>query len=165
MPKNKKKELSETLSFIASIENGKLVLNSPEYFKNRISMQPDTKRVHVKIEPPLNKRSLGQNNLYWLYMTDIVKETGNDDRYALHEHFKQKFLFLGEKQVKFTDEKGKVHVHIVKKYGSSAALSKGEFMDFLLSVEAETGVPIPDTEIWMLQGLDINSYYSAANQK
>ena len=52
-------------------------------------------------------RTISQNSLYWLWLTCIEEETGND-RNDLHEIFKKKFLLpteieiFGEKILKYT---------------------------------------------------------------
>ncbi len=49
----------------------------------------------IKISKKRFKRSISQNNLYWLWLTCIEQETGND-RDSLHDYFKQKFLGIEE---------------------------------------------------------------------
>lgn len=87
-----------------------------------------------KITQEQVKRSLSQNNFYWLYLGVIEQETGNwaED---LHELFKRKFL---KKQFK------KILGAEVVLPGSTAALSKVEFGEYMEKICAETGVPIPD---------------------
>lgn len=147
------KDLSDTLVFLGEIKKGKLELAAPAFFRTRISKQPDCK-VHIIVQKPKNRRSISQNNLYWLYLDRIARETGNDDRYALHEDFKTRFLFRG---TRYTLIKGVRRE--VKLYGSTADLNKNDFAEYILSIEADTGVAIPDAEAWKMQGLDINLYY------
>lgn len=135
--------LNDELIFNGEIKDGELIIASEEFMKKKVSKQPDCK-VHIEIRKKKSKRSIDQNNLYWMYLEDIATETGND-RYTLHEHFKQKFLFKGEQLVEIDGIETSVPM-----YGSSANLGKGEFADFMLNIEAETGVPIPDTEGYLL---------------
>lgn len=45
----------------------------------------------VEITEKRVRRTISQNNLYWLWITCIEHETGND-RMKLHEYFKDEFL-------------------------------------------------------------------------
>jgi len=45
----------------------------------------------VEVLQKLTKRTISQNSLYWLWLTAIEFETGND-RNNLHEYFKEKYL-------------------------------------------------------------------------
>jgi len=49
------------------------------------------KQAKVEICIKKDKRTLSQNSTYWLWITAIQQETGNDKN-LLHEYFKQKFL-------------------------------------------------------------------------
>jgi uncharacterized protein YbcI len=83
-------------------------------------------------------RSLKSNSLYWVYLGIIESETGNevDD---LHKLFKKKFLpwkikeVYGEKLLKLT---------------STTELSTDEFSEYMLKIERETGIPIPDPKAY-----------------
>lgn len=61
----------------------------------------------VNIVEVANKRNLNQNALYWLYLTCISCETGND-KDLLHDYFRFKFLpvtnetFNGKELTKLT---------------------------------------------------------------
>lgn len=49
------------------------------------------KNYTIEITEKRIKRTISQNSLYWLWLTCISFETGND-RNILHEYFKDKFL-------------------------------------------------------------------------
>ena len=52
----------------------------------------DIKKVHtVEITEKIVKRSLSQNSLYWLWLSCLEAETGNDAD-DLHDYFKKKYL-------------------------------------------------------------------------
>jgi hypothetical protein len=52
----------------------------------------DLKKVYtVEITERRIKRTISQNGLYWLWLTCISHETGND-KDDLHEYFKQKYM-------------------------------------------------------------------------
>ena len=50
-----------------------------------------TKVHHVKITCKRGKRSISANNLYWMWLTCLEDETGQDKE-DLHDFFKQKYL-------------------------------------------------------------------------
>lgn len=88
-----------------------------------------------KIDRKKTVRSLSQNNLYWMYLELIERETGNTAMY-LHEYFRRTLLppvFL------------KVLGKEIKIPASTKDLSKVEFGEYLDKISAETNVPIPDT--------------------
>lgn len=87
---------------------------------------------------PKNKRSLSQNNYYWLYLGIIEQETGNSAN-DLHEYFKRTHLPPRFITVKVNDQ-----VKEVKIPNSTTELDKNEMGDYLDKICAETGVPLPD---------------------
>lgn len=87
------------------------------------------------------KRSISQNSYYWLYLTVISHETGNDVD-DLHGFFKRKFLPITSGVIVL---KGGMQ-HTYKKLTSTTDLSKAEFGEYLDKICAETGVPLPDPE-------------------
>lgn len=59
----------------------------------------DIKKLHtVEVLQKKFNRSISQNSLYWLWLTCIEQETGND-RDELHELFKKKFILPETKEV------------------------------------------------------------------
>ena len=86
---------------------------------------------------------MSQNNLYWLFLTVIQRETGNNAG-DLHEYFKRELL-----QPKFIKVmiKGK---EIERKIpASTTELSKTEFIDYMDRISALTEIAIPDTEAFL----------------
>jgi len=88
------------------------------------------------IVPRKLKRTLTQNNYYWLYLGVIEQETGNTSM-DLHEYFKRIFL-----PPKFITVMGKE----LKIPASTTELSKLDFGDYLDRICAETNVPLPDPQ-------------------
>lgn len=86
-------------------------------------------------------RSLSQNNLYWLYLTAISVETGEDDIRLLHEIFKRKYLPPVIKTLK-----GKNY----NLPGSTTRLTKFEFMEYMNKIERDTEIPIPSLDCWRI---------------
>lgn len=86
-----------------------------------------------------NLRSMSQNKLYWLYLSVISRETGEEEVKALHALFSEKLL-----PPVFLKVKGRNHVHEVETRMSTTELSKAEFSEYLLKIQAMTGIPIPD---------------------
>ena len=93
----------------------------------------------VTVEPHKERRSLGQNSLYWQWIGIIAQETGNDPD-TVHEVFKQKFLIPDE--ISFMGEK------IL--YRSTARLDTGKMTTYLDQVYAlatqELGILLPVPE-------------------
>lgn len=89
------------------------------------------------------KRTEAQNNYYWLYIHLVATETGNnaDD---LHSLFKGKFL--GSQIVEVMGEK-------VRRTRSTTDLSVGEFIDYIIKIEAFTEIQAPPTESFGLAPL------------
>lgn len=59
----------------------------------------DLKKIYtIEIIERRIKRTISQNGLYWLWLTCISHETGND-KDDLHEYFKQKYLIRERKYI------------------------------------------------------------------
>lgn len=86
---------------------------------------------------PLPKRSLSQNALYWgVYLPLIAQETGHTTE-GLHAHFKKELL-----PRKYETVMGK-EVEIEK---STTDLTKAEFTEYIMQIEAMTGIACPNPE-------------------
>jgi hypothetical protein len=84
---------------------------------------------------PLKKgRSLSQNAYYFMYLTIIADETG-DNADDLHEFFKRKLL-----PPRFVTVRGEE----IKLPASTTELSSGEFGEYLDKICALTNVPLPN---------------------
>lgn len=89
-----------------------------------------------EIHQRTHKRTLSQNNLYWLYLGHIEDETGNNAEY-LHELFRRTLL-----PPKFITVMGKE----IKIPMSTTELNSYEFRNYMDKIAAESNVAIPDTE-------------------
>ncbi len=56
--------------------------------------------VTISVKECRETRSIAQNKLYWLWLTCIADETGNN-KDALHEFFKEKYLSVKRYEVSF----------------------------------------------------------------
>ena len=92
----------------------------------------------LRIELPEPKRSLSQNALYWVYLTKIALETG-DDTDDLHEVFKK--MFLPRRIVRVGKSKKDVSI-----LGSTTKLKKHEFGEYMDKIERRTEILIPTKE-------------------
>jgi len=81
-------------------------------------------------------RSDKQNRYYWANIHGIAKQTGNPPE-LLHELFKKRYLAKGTHEV--MDEE-------VITYKSTTRLSIGEFVEYLLHIEQDTGIKLLDPE-------------------
>ena len=96
----------------------------------------DTVTIYISTRKP--KRTLAQNAYYWgVYLPLIAKETGEHDIEALHLFFTGKFL---------TTELKEVFGQKVRVKKSTTSLSKSDFSEYVMNIEAETGIKAPPTE-------------------
>lgn len=119
------------------IKDGNIYLKSDSHrkvFKRWLS-QYDGKEIYLHATEKKSQRSHEQNAYYWLYLGIIAEETGHTTE-ELHAFFKGMFL---TKEIK--DVLGKKTRLTI----STTELSKGEFIEYLYNIEAETGVKLPDT--------------------
>ena len=124
------------MAFPATIKNGNIFFGSPEaYVKWRHWAEPrEGKR--VVIEEETKPRTLPQNSYYWAYLSIIEKETGQLAT-DVHEWAKRKFL-----PPRFITVNGEE----LKVPGSTAALDKLAFGEYLDKIAAETNMALPDPE-------------------
>jgi len=100
----------------------------------------DLKKVYtVEITERRIKRTISQNGLYWLWLTCISHETGND-KDDLHEYFKQKYLVRERKYI----------IDQLVEVVSTKGLSTVQFKDLLDNVQmfasTELAITLPDPE-------------------
>lgn len=91
-----------------------------------------------RITEVIPTRSINQNRLYWLYLEEIERETGNSAN-DLHELFRRTLL-----TPKFITVLGKE----IKIPRSTTELTKTTFAEYMEKICAETGVEIPDAETY-----------------
>ena len=113
------------------------------YYLTKINKFTVGEIVYITLDTKKPKRTVSQNNLYWLYLQNIAEETGNDKDY-LHRHFTKTH---GVKETVSGKLNGVETVETI--YKSTASYNKGEFSDYMLSIQSDTGIPIPDTELFM----------------
>jgi hypothetical protein len=115
-----------------------------EAVANYITKLPDGKQYDVNVSQKRQKRTISQNSLYWLWLTCIHNETGND-KDILHREFAKKYL--PKKSGHFFDE-------VVEHPVSTTSLDTKQFTEYLdkiqVFVNAELGIvlPNPEDQIW-----------------
>ena len=155
-PKNNKPpKLSEWITysqpFTATVidRNGpwdhQLKITSPEFYQNQLNkFKPGTK-VTLVLHTMKTKRTDAQNRYYWgVYLPLIAREKGDMNIDALNELFKS--LFLTTKIEEVLGRK-------VRMKKSTTELGVGEFCEYIMSIESETGVMAPPTENFELAPL------------
>lgn len=117
-------------------KKGRIV--SKDYFLTRLQKFPVGK-CKLTLEDTKPKRSGQQNRYLWMYYGLIAEETGHSPD-EIHEIMKRKFL---QPQIlKWKEENLKIPA-------STTNLNKSEFSEYIMRIEAETGIQSPDTEEWM----------------
>lgn len=116
--------------FFGKIQAGKLLMNNIKSFNDFLASQKE-QVVEIRIRQWRSKRSLNQNNLYWMWLQIIAKELGYDTE-ELHNSFRALFL---------TDRSKKIPL-----VRSTAVLNKIEFSQYLEKIEREAnelGIVLP----------------------
>jgi len=94
----------------------------------------------IELKELKGKRSISANALYWLWLTCIEKETGND-KYELHEYFKLKYL--GTEDVEIFGE-------TITKIKSTSVKDSAEFSIYMNKIKdfclVELGIDLPDPD-------------------
>lgn len=134
------KQKDITPIFKAIVKDGKLLTSDPQSYNSWIS-KLNGKKVSVKVARWHDIRSNAQNRFLWLYYRIISDElTGGDTPPEYyHEYFKRIFLAAMKISVLNKD---------ILIPGSTADLSKYQFSQYLLKIEKETGVPIPNPKLF-----------------
>lgn len=123
----------------------KLTIKSPRWYQHQLNKFREGEEVTLEIHTKRPKRTEQQNRYYWgVYLPLVSKETGEADLDRLHELFKGKFLTTG-----VVDVLGE-RVRMKK---STTELGVGEFCQYILDIEALTGVEAPPTENYDLAPL------------
>lgn len=104
----------------------------------------DIKKLYtVEVLEKKANRSISQNSLYWLWLTCIEFETGND-RDELHEIFKKKFILPKKVNIYGTE---------IERY-STTDLDTAQFKQYLdkiqifASTELAITLPDPESKYW-----------------
>ena len=121
-----------------------MVLNNPANLQKQIQhlkFKTCPAKVQITVSRVKRHRTSGKpgeksnmNGYYWLYLTVIADETGNDPM-DLHAYFKSRLL--PPRIVTLFDNE-------VRLPASTAVLSGMEMMDYMQKIELLTGVPIPE---------------------
>lgn len=133
----------QNASFAATVAHEKstgmnhAVLNAKAYYQHFLNTKcKPGEMVTITITNKKPKRTISQNNYYWLYLGIIAAETG-DSIGDLHTFFKGKFL--GEKIVEVFGEK-------VRRTKSTTELSVNDFGEYIDQIAALTEIEPPPTE-------------------
>lgn len=128
-------------NFQIRIENGELSFNSPDHQANwnKFLRQFEGQKVTLEIKENKPNRTQQQHNYYWVYLTQIAEQTGNDKE-DLHELFKGKFLTSSIKEI-FGEK--------VRSKTSTKKLSVGRFVEYIMEIEDFTGIQAPDTKEYL----------------
>lgn len=131
-------------TFLFKSNKGIWDFGSEHNYKRFIAYLKENDGKEFRIEPLIRTRSLSQNNLYWMYLEIIERETGNNAN-DLHEYFRR--TLLSPVRLKVMNKE-----IIIPK--STTDLKKQEFSDYIDKISSECGVPIPNTEDY-LRSIDL----------
>lgn len=136
--------ITETKDFAGVIVQGddgvskKLKINSSTWYQTQLNKFRVGEKVTMYISSKRPKRSLQQNSYYWgVYLPLIAKETGEHSIERLHQLFSGKFL---------TKEITTVLGEPVRIKKSTTELTKATFSEYIMDIEAFTGISAPPTE-------------------
>lgn len=135
-------EVVETKDFNAKVildNDGKQTLKilAPVWYRHQLQKFRLGETVSLYVSSRRPKRTLQQNRYYFgVFLPLVAKETGEQDIEKLHRLFSGKFLTEGIVEV--LGQK----VRMVK---STTSLSKSDFSEYIMAIEAETGVEAPPT--------------------
>ena len=127
----------KNLTFKAQIKDGKILFDRRDLFDLYIASL--TGKVKVSVKRVRKVRSTGKdggrnmNGYYWLYLTLLEKETGNEAN-DLHDFLKKTFLKPRIKTL-FGKE--------VELAPTTTEITSGEMWNYMLKIEELSGVPIP----------------------
>ena len=107
------------------VENGKLNPHANKALIQKIG-EFEGKGVIITVQERKSSRSLAQNRLMWLWLTEIAEQSGFD-KDSLHEYFKRKFLGM---------ESQEVMGEVVEVPASTTKLKVGQMADYLTQIEA-----------------------------
>lgn len=119
------------MRFLAKVEKGVLEFWQPKVFKDYIASLKG--EIDIIVEKHADIRTKQQNKFYWLYLSIIEQETGEEAN-LLHEYFKRVHL-----PPRFVVIRGKER----KLPATTTKLKRAEMSTYLEKICAETGVPIP----------------------
>lgn len=122
----------------AILENSELKFENKARFQKylaSIAYKNKPTKIEVIVKRYRKKRSVKQNAYYWLCLTFIAKEIGEDDPEELHDTFKAMFL---------TDRRGKFPI-----VRSTTKLTTLEFMEYMEKIArkmAELNISLPNPD-------------------
>ena len=139
MEEKAKVKLNKKLQFWGRIVEGRLKLNSRNFFEKRISQFEDCP-IMLEVERVKSIRTLAQNSLYWGVWLPMIAESTGHASDELHEFYKS--MFLPKRIIKVGEK-------TIAVSGSTTDLSISEFSDYLMKIQAEVaqmGIELPSTE-------------------
>lgn len=121
--------------------NNSLKMTAPVWYQHQLNKLRPKEKVSLYVSSRRPKRTMAQNRYYWgVYLPLIAAETGEHDLERLHRYFAGKFL---------TSEIVEVFGQKVRMVKSTTELSKSDFSEYIMNIEADTGVAAPPTENYL----------------
>jgi hypothetical protein len=135
--------MDDKMIFYGRVANNKFVPYRRELL-NKYVTSLNGKEVEFSIEVRKDKRTDGQNRLYWLYLRLIVENSDGvvtkDAIDSLHEYLKRQLLKAVDDKIKLPNGK----VIEFRRPESTTKLDKATFSKYMKDIEILTGIPVPD---------------------
>ncbi len=119
--------------FTGKVIDGKLLINNSKLFKLYLQSL-EGKKVEIGVRKEMKIRSTRSNSFYWVYLSVIAQETGDDEN-SLHEYFKRVLL-----PPQIIEVLGKE----IKIPASTTKLSTEEMSEYIQRIHSLTGINPPD---------------------
>jgi len=121
--------------FYGKVQNHRLLLKNKQKWNEYLGKLSDC-NVEIDIKRKRSKRTLSQNNLYWLWLTEISNYTGYYPE-ELHSSFKAMFL---------TDRSKKIP--LVRSTSILNKIQFGQYLNKIEKVALELGITLPNPELY-----------------
>lgn len=112
-------------------------ITNKKFYQKSLNQFREGEIIKITFENYKSKRTLDQNAYYWGIVLPTVSEDTGDSEAELHEFFKRKFI-----TPRFITACGER----IRIPGSTAKLSKSDFCDYIMRIEALTGLKFPDPD-------------------
>ena len=123
--------MQDSYTALASISGGRVTIRNPHEFGAALQRFKDGEVAVTIAQISSRNRSVAQNSRYWLILTAIAADTGQD-KDSLHAYFRARFL---SKPFELANKDGEL-IAECQVGGSTTRLTPAEFTTYMDQVEA-----------------------------